>query len=119
VLYLRRLPEFDEKVLLLYCRGLSTRDIQGHLREMYQCDVSAELISEVTDALVPLFQAWQSRPLARCYVVLFLDALFVKVRIEGRVETRPLITALGLSLSGEKEVLGLWLCRDRGHGFNA
>ena len=109
--YLRRLPDFDEKVLLLYSRGLSTREIQGHLRELYDCEVSPELISEVTDALVPLFQAWQARPLAPCYVVVFLDALFVKVRVEGRVETRPLLTALGLSLSGEKEVLGLWLTK--------
>lgn len=109
--YLRRLPDFDEKVLLLYSRGLSTRDIQGHLRDLYQTEVSAELISDVTDALIPLFQAWQARPLAPCYVVVFLDALFVKVRTEGRVETRPLITALGLSLSGEKEVLGLWLTK--------
>jgi putative transposase len=109
--YLRRLPDFDEKVLLLYSRGLSTRDIQGHLRELYQTDVSPELVSEVTDALVPLFQAWQARPLDPCYVVVFLDAIFVKVRVDGRVETRPLITALGLSLSGEKEVLGLWLTK--------
>lgn len=109
--YLRRLPDFDEKVLLLYSRGLSTREIQGHLKELYQCEVSPELISEVTDALVPLFQAWQARPLSPCYVALFLDAIFVKVRLDGRVETRPLITALGISLSGEKEVLGLWLTK--------
>jgi putative transposase len=108
--YLRRLPDFDEKVLLLYSRGLSTRDIQGHLREMYRTEVSPELISDVTEALVPLFQAWQARPLEACYVAVFLDALYVKVRVEGRVETRPLVTALGLGLSGKKEVLGLWLC---------
>lgn len=107
--YLRRLPDFDEKVLLLYSRGMSTRDIQAHLRELYKTEVSAELISDVTDALVPLFQAWQSRPLDPCYVAVFLDALFVKVRRDGRVQTRPLVTALGLSLSGRKEVLGLWL----------
>ena len=106
--YLRRLPDFDEKVLLLYSRGLSTRDIQGHLRELYQTEVSAELISEVTDALVPLFQAWQARPLAPCYVVVFLDALFVKVRHDGRVQTRALVTALGVGLDGKKDVLGLW-----------
>ena len=106
--YLRRLPDFDEKVLLLYSRGLSTRDIQSHLKELYQTEVSAELISDVTDALVPLFQAWQARPLAPCYVVVFLDALFVKVRVDGRVQTRALITALGVGLDGQKEVLGLW-----------
>jgi len=109
--YLRRLPDFDEKVMLLYSRGLSTRDIQAHLKDLYQSEVSPELISDVTDALVPLFQAWQARPLDPCYVVVFLDAIFVKVRTEGRVETRPLITALGLSLSGQKEVLGLWLTK--------
>lgn len=109
--YLRRLPDFDEKALLLYAQGLSTRDIQAHLKELYGCDVSAELISEVTDALIPLLQAWQARPLAPCYVALFLDALFVKVRVEGRVETRPLITALGIDLAGQKEVLGLWLVK--------
>lgn len=106
--YLRRLPDFDEKVLLLYSRGLSTRDIQGHLRELYQTDVSPELISDVTDALVPLFQAWQARPLAPCYVMVFLDALYVKVRVEGRVQTRALVTALGVTLDGSKDILGLW-----------
>ena len=106
--YLRRLPDFDEKVLLLYSRGLSTRDIQGHLKELYQTEVSAELISDVTDALVPLFQAWQARPLAPCYVMIFLDALFVKVRVDGRVQTRALVTALGVTLDGMKDVLGLW-----------
>ncbi len=106
--YLRRLPDFDEKVLLLYSRGLSTREIQGHLKELYATEVSPELISDVTDALVPLFQAWQARPLAPCYVMLFLDALFVKVRVEGRVQTRALVTALGVDLDGQKEVLGLW-----------
>lgn len=106
--YLRRLPDFDEKVLLLYSRGLSTREIQGPLRELYQTEVSPELISEVTDALVPLFQAWQSRPLARCYVMVFLDALFVKVRVDGRVQSRALVTALGVTLDGMKDVLGLW-----------
>jgi putative transposase len=106
--YLRRLPDFDEKVLLLYSRGLSTRDIQGHLKELYQTEVSAELISDVTDALVPLFQAWQARPLAPCYVMVFLDALFVKVRVDGRVQTRALVTALGVTLDGLKDVLGLW-----------
>ena len=109
--YLRRLAGFDEKVLLLYARGLSTRDIQEHLQELYlyHTEVSPQLISEVTEALVPLFQAWQARPVDPCYVVVFLDALFVKVRVEGRVETRALVTALGLSLSGQKEVLGLWM----------
>jgi transposase-like protein len=107
--YLRRLPDFDEKVLLLYSRGLSTRDIQGHLQELYHTEVSAELISDVTDALIPLFQAWQARPLAPCYVALFLDALFVKVRVEGRVQTRALVTALGIGLDGKKDVLGLWM----------
>jgi putative transposase len=103
--YLRRLPDFDEKVLVLYSRGLSTRDIQGHLKELYQTEVSAELISDVTDALVPLFQAWQARPLAPCYVMIFLDALFVKVRVDGRVQTRALVTALGVTLDGMKDVL--------------
>lgn len=106
--YLRRLPDFDEKVLLLYSRGLSTREIQGHLRELYHTEVSPELISEVTDALVPLFHAWQARPLAPCYVMVFLDALFVKARVEGRVQTRALVTALGVALDGSKDILGLW-----------
>lgn len=106
--YLRRLPDFDEKVLLLYSRGLSTRDIQGHLRELYQTEVSPELISDVTDGLVPLFHAWQARPLDPFYVVLFLDALFVKVRHEGRVQSRALVTALGVGLDGQKDILGLW-----------
>src|SRR5512139_524947 len=105
----RRLEGFDEKVLALYARGLSTRDIQGHLEELYGVEVSPTLISNVTEAVWEEVQAWQSRPLESVYPILYFDALFVKSRQEGPVKNKAVYLALGVDLQGEKELLGLWL----------
>jgi putative transposase len=113
----RRLAGFDDKILSLYARGLTTRDIQSHWEEMYGVDVSPTLISEVTDAVLEEVRTWQSRPLEAVYPILYLDALVVKMRHEGRVENRAVFVAIGVTLAGQKEVLGLWTSANEGAQF--
>jgi len=108
---------FDDKILSMYARGMSTREIQGHLEEMYQVEVSASLISEVTEGVMEQARAWQNRPLDPFYGVVFLDALYVKMRHEGRVENRAVYVALGINLEGQKDVLGLWTSAAEGAKF--
>lgn len=108
---------FDDKILSMYARGMTTREIQGHLEEMYQVEVSPSLISEVTDGVMEQARAWQNRPLEPFYGVVFLDALYVKMRHEGRVENRAVYVALGINLEGGKEVLGLWTSATEGAKF--
>jgi putative transposase len=108
---------FDDKILSMYARGMTTREIQGHLEEMYQVEVSPSLISEVTDGVMEQARAWQNRPLEPFYGVVFLDALYVKMRHEGRVENRAVYVALGINLEGQKEVLGLWTSATEGAKF--
>jgi len=108
---------FDDKILSLYARGLTTREIQGHLEEMYQVEVSPALISTVTDAVLDEVKAWQSRPLDAVYAIVYLDALVVKMRSEGRVENRAVYVAIGVTLDGGKEVLGLWTSANEGAKF--
>jgi transposase-like protein len=113
----RRLEGFDEKVLALYARGMSTRDIQGHLRELYGTDVSPDLISRVTDAVLDEVRAWQARPLDALYPIVYLDALFVSVRDGGTVTKKAVHIALGMGLDGSREVLGFWLEPTEGARF--
>jgi putative transposase len=108
---------FDDKILSMYARGMTTREIQGHLEEMYQVEVSPSLISEVTDGIMEQARAWQNRPLEPFYGVVFLDALYVKMRHDGRVENRAVYVALGINLEGRKEVLGLWTSANEGAKF--
>ena len=104
----------DDKIIALYARGMTVRDIQAQLQEMYGVDVSPALISEVTDAVLDEVKTWQSRPLECMYPVLFLDALMVKMRHEGRVENRAVYVAIGIDEEGQKEVLGLWSAASEG-----
>ena len=108
---------FDDKILSLYARGMTTREIQGHLEEMYQVEVSPSLISEITEGVVEQARAWQNRPLEPFYGIVFLDALYVKMRHEGRVENRAVYVALGINLEGNKDVLGLWTSANEGAKF--
>ena len=110
----RRLDGFDDKVLALYARGLSTREIEDHLEELYGVEVSPTLISNVTDAVLDEVRTWQARPLASVYPILYFDALFVKSRQEGPVQTKAVYVALGITIEGEKELLGLWLSESEG-----
>jgi putative transposase len=113
----RRFAGFDDKILSMYARGMTTREIQGHLREIYGVEVSPSLISEVTDAVMEEVKAWQTRPLEPLYPILFLDALMVKMRHEGRVENRAVDVAIGIDLEGRKDVLGLWTSANEGAKF--
>jgi putative transposase len=112
-----RLEGFDEKVLALYGRGMSTRDIQAHLRELYGTDVSHELISKATEGVLELFREWQHRPLDSVYPIVYLDALFVSVRDGGQVTKRAFYIALGVGLDGKRDVLGIWGAPTEGAKF--
>src|SRR5476651_2319882 len=112
-----RFDGFDDKILSMYARGMTTREIQGHLQEMYGVEVSPTLISDVTDAVMEEVKAWQNRPLEPLYGILYLDALYVKMRHEGRVENRAVYVAIGIDLDGRKDVLGLWTSANEGAKF--
>jgi putative transposase len=105
---------FDDKILSLYARGLSTREIQGHLEEIYKVEVSPGLISEVTSEVQEEVQAWQNRPLDRCYPIVYMDALQVKMRDNGHVRNRAVHVAVGVNMDGVKDVLGLWAADNEG-----
>ena len=115
--YQRRLPGFNDKVISLYARGMSTREIQGQLEELYGTEVSPTLISAVTDAVSAEAAEWQSRPLEPLYPVVFFDAIRVKVRDEGGVRNKAIYLALGVTPDGRKEVLGLWIEATEGAKF--
>lgn len=113
----RRVAGFDDRILALYARGMSVRDIQGHLQEMYGVEVSPDLISRVTDAVAEDVIAWQQRPLDAVYCIVYLDALVVKVRDQGVVRNKSVYLALGVTAHGSKEVLGLWIEQNEGAKF--
>jgi putative transposase len=108
---------FDDKILSMYSRGMSVRDIQGHLQEMYGVEVSPGLISDVTDGVMEQARIWQNRPLDAFCAIVFLDALYVKMRHEGRVENRAVYVAVSIDLEGKKDVLGLWTGASEGAKF--
>jgi putative transposase len=103
-----RFDGFDDKILSMYARGMSTRDIQGQLQEMYGVEVSATLISHVTDAVMDEVKAWQSRPLDKIYPIIYFDALMVKIRVDKQIVNKAMYLALGINMDGEKELLGMW-----------
>jgi putative transposase len=113
----RRLPGFDDKVIALYARGMTTREIQGHIKELYGSDVSPSLISSVTDSVIEDVKAWHSRPLDAVYPIVYLDAIHLKMRTEGQVQNQAVYLALGINLDGHKELLGLWIGESEGAKF--
>jgi putative transposase len=115
--YQRRFPGFDDKVISMYARGMSTREIQGHLQELYGIDVSPDLISTVTDAVLDEIAEWQNRPLEAMYALVFFDAIRIKMRDEGSVKNKAVYVALGVRADGRKEVLGLWIEQTEGAKF--
>jgi len=112
-----RFEGFDDKILSLYARGMTVREIQGHLTELYGIDVSPDLISRVTDCVLDEVREWQSRPLDPVYPIVFFDALRVKIRDEGLVKNKAVYVALAFNANGEKEVLGLWIEQTEGAKF--
>lgn len=115
--YQRRFPGFDHKIIALYARGMSTRDIQAHVGELYGVSISPDLVSAVTDSVIDEVRAWQSRPLEPTYAIVFFDALRVKIRDEGLVRNKAVYLAIGVRCSGHKEVLGLWIEQTEGAKF--
>ncbi len=113
----RRFEGFDDKILALYSRGLSTRDIEAHLEEIYGVKVGRDLISRVTDAVMEDARAWQTRPLDDVYPVVFLDALVLKIRDGGSVQRKACYLALAITMDGERDVLGLWFQANEGAKF--
>ena len=113
----RRFVGFDDKILALYSRGLSTRDIRGHLQEIYGVEVSLDLISRVTDAVMDDVREWAKRPLEDVYPIVFLDCMVLKIRDGGSVQRRALYIALGVTLDGERDVLGIWFQETEGAKF--
>jgi putative transposase len=112
-----RLEGFDEKVLAMYARGMTVRDIQSQLKDIYGTDVSPTLISNVTDAVMDEVKAWQSRPLEPVYPIVFFDALVVKVRDNQKVVNKAVYLALAVNTSGQKELLGIWISQNEGAKF--
>jgi putative transposase len=113
----RRFEGFDEKILALYSRGLSTRDIEAHLAEIYGVKVGRDLISRVTDAVMEDVRAWQQRPLDDVYPVVFLDCMVLKIREGGSVQRRACYLALGVAVDGDRDVLGMWFQETEGAKF--
>jgi putative transposase len=115
--YRRRFPGFDDKIIALYARGMSTRDIQAHVRELYGIEVSPDLVSAVTDQVIDEVTAWQARPLEPSYAIVFFDALRVKIRDEGLVRNKAVYLAIGMDAAGFKHILGLWIEQSEGAKF--
>jgi putative transposase len=115
--YRRRFAGFDEKIIALYARGMTTREIAEHIGELYGAEISADLVSAVTDSVLEEVAAWQSRGLDATYAVVFFDALRVKIRDEGLVSNRAVYLAIGMRCSGHKEILGIWIEQTEGAKF--
>jgi putative transposase len=115
--YQRRFPGFDDKIIAMYARGMSTRDIQAHIEEIYGIGISPELVSAVTDSVIEHVTAWQNRPLESIYAVVYFDALRVKIRDEGIVRNKAVYLAIGIDCDGQKDVLGLWIEQTEGAKF--
>ena len=113
----RRFEGFDDKIISMYARGMTVREIQGHLKELYAVEVSPDLISRVTDAVLEEVKDWQNRPLDPVYPLVIFDALRVKIRDEGVVKNKAVYLALGMNVDGIKEVLGLWIEQTEGAKF--
>lgn len=108
---------FDDNILAMYARGMSVRDIQSCLLDMYQVDVSEGLISQATEGVMEDVKAWQNRPLDNVYPIIFLDCIVVKSREEGKVANRSVYLALGVTMEGQKELLGMWIAQSEGAKF--
>src|SRR3954452_10312429 len=109
-----RFDGFDDKIISMYARGMTCREIKAHLQEIYGVEVSSDLVSTVTDGVIDEVRTWQTRPLDAIYPILYLDALQVKVKDQGRVSNKAIYLAIGVNMRGIKEVLGLWASENEG-----
>lgn len=113
----RRFEGFDDKIISMYGRGMTTRDIQDHLKDIYSVEISPEFISKVTDAVIEDVREWQNRPLDHFYAIVYFDAIVIKARADGRVINKAVYTAIGVNNEGKKEALGLWISENEGAKF--
>lgn len=112
-----RFAGFDDKIISMYSRGMTTRDIQMHLHDIYNAEVSATLISNVTNEVINEVKSWQNRPLEAIYPIVYLDALRVKSRVDGQIKNQAVYLAIGINMEGLKEVLGMWIGKTEGAKF--
>jgi len=101
--------QLEEQILAMYAKGMSTRDIEDHMRDIYGIEVSASLVSKITDKILPMITEWQSRPLDRVYPIVFLDAIYFKVRKDNRIVNKAAYSVLALNMDGQKDILGIWI----------
>lgn len=109
--------QLEEQIIAMYAKGMSTRDIEDHMRDIYGIDVSPSMVSKITDKILPMVSEWQSRPLDRVYPVVFLDAIHFKVRKENRIINKAAYSVLGINMSGQKEILGIWIGENESASF--
>ena len=110
----RHISSFDDKIISMYARGMTTRDIQGHIKELYGADISPAMVSSITDKVLEVAAEWQSRPLSNIYPIIFFDAIHYKVREGSKVVTKAAYTCLGINIEGYKEILGAWIGESEG-----
>lgn len=113
----RNITSFDQKILSMYAKGMSTRDIQAHVQEIYGAEISPTAVSHITEKALEVAREWQSRPLEKIYAITYFDAIHYKVREDGKVVTKAVYTCLGIDLEGRKDVLGLWIGENEGAKF--
>jgi putative transposase len=101
--------QLEDQIIAMYAKGLSTRDIEKHMQDIYGIDVSPTMVSKITDKILPMIAEWQSRPLDRIYLIVFLDAIHFKVRQDSRIVNKAAYSVLGINLEGHKEILGIWV----------
>ncbi|MCM3429213.1 IS256 family transposase, partial [Brevibacillus invocatus] len=115
--YERSSNEIEDQIIAMYAKGISTRDIEAHMKDIYGIDVSASLVSKVTDRVLPLVTEWQSRPLERIYPIVFLDAIHFKVRKDHRIVNKAAYSVIGINTHGYKDVLGIWIGENESASF--
>ena len=107
--YEKNASEIEQQIIAMYAKGMSTRDIEAHMRDIYGIEISADLVSKITDKVMPMLTEWQSRPLEKIYPIVFLDAIHFKVRKDNRIINKAAYSVLGINIEGEKEILGIWV----------
>ena len=109
--------QLEDQIIAMYAKGMSTRDIEDHMRDIYGIDVSASMVSKITDKIMPMIKKWQSRPLDRVYPIVYLDAIHFKIRKDNRVINKAAYSVLGINLEGKKDILGIWIGENESSSF--
>ncbi len=115
--YEKNASEIEDQIIAMYAKGMSTRDIEAHMKDIYGIDVSADLVSKITDKIFPMITEWQSRPLERVYPIVFLDAVHFKVRKDNRIINKAAYSVLGIDVAGRKDILGIWIGENESASF--